>query len=231
MNKTKIEWADYSWNPIKGLCPEACWYCYARRIYERFDHYIFGKDHAAGDVWLDRRELDAPLRLRKSPKRRRIFVCSTFEIFNPIADGWRSDIFRVIERNKDLDFIILTKRPERIDRPIPPNVWLGVSLTGEKSEEYERVWYLSKAEAQVKFVSFEPLLRGFDVWELFDEFIPDWMIVGRLTGHGTQRDTSLKAIQDIVDFSREDNIPVFLKPNIRGIWPGPLIQEYPCRGE
>lgn len=36
MPKSKIEWTDYSINPIKGLCPVACKdnqgksYCYAR---------------------------------------------------------------------------------------------------------------------------------------------------------------------------------------------------------
>lgn len=35
MNKTKIEWADYTWNPVTG-CLHGCPYCYARRIAERF---------------------------------------------------------------------------------------------------------------------------------------------------------------------------------------------------
>ncbi len=36
MNHTKIEWCDYTINPVKGLCPMACKdnqdkeYCYAR---------------------------------------------------------------------------------------------------------------------------------------------------------------------------------------------------------
>ncbi len=36
MNKTKIEWCDYTINPVKGLCPMVCSYCYARRMYQRF---------------------------------------------------------------------------------------------------------------------------------------------------------------------------------------------------
>ena len=36
MNLTKIEWCDYTINPVKGLCPMACSYCYARRMYKRF---------------------------------------------------------------------------------------------------------------------------------------------------------------------------------------------------
>ena len=33
--KTKIDWADASWNPVTG-CLHGCKYCYARRIAERF---------------------------------------------------------------------------------------------------------------------------------------------------------------------------------------------------
>ena len=35
MKKTKIDWADSTWNPVTG-CLHGCEYCYARRIAERF---------------------------------------------------------------------------------------------------------------------------------------------------------------------------------------------------
>ncbi|HEY0087397.1 MAG TPA: DUF5131 family protein, partial [Candidatus Lokiarchaeia archaeon] len=35
MNRTKIEWTDYSWNPITG-CLHNCWYCYAKKLFTRF---------------------------------------------------------------------------------------------------------------------------------------------------------------------------------------------------
>lgn len=35
MDKTKIDWADASWNPVTG-CMHGCEYCYARKIAERF---------------------------------------------------------------------------------------------------------------------------------------------------------------------------------------------------
>ena len=38
MNKTKIEWCDYTWNPVTG-CKHECEYCYARRIAKRFGGY------------------------------------------------------------------------------------------------------------------------------------------------------------------------------------------------
>jgi len=43
MNKTKIEWADMTWNPVTG-CLHGCEYCYARRIAERFRGGGYGKE-------------------------------------------------------------------------------------------------------------------------------------------------------------------------------------------
>lgn len=38
MNKTRIEWTDYTWNPVTG-CLHRCPYCYADRQVERFSGY------------------------------------------------------------------------------------------------------------------------------------------------------------------------------------------------
>ena len=38
MEKTKIDWADSTWNPVTG-CLHGCEYCYARRIAERFSGF------------------------------------------------------------------------------------------------------------------------------------------------------------------------------------------------
>ncbi len=42
MNKTKIDWADSTWNPVTG-CYHGCKYCYARKIAERFEGGGYGK--------------------------------------------------------------------------------------------------------------------------------------------------------------------------------------------
>lgn len=44
-NKTKIDWADSTWNPVTG-CLHGCEYCYARRIAKRFCSNEHGKDEA-----------------------------------------------------------------------------------------------------------------------------------------------------------------------------------------
>lgn len=43
MNKTKIDWADRTWNPVAG-CLHGCEYCYARKIAERFEGGGWGKE-------------------------------------------------------------------------------------------------------------------------------------------------------------------------------------------
>ena len=31
-----IKWAERTWNPVKGACPEKCFYCYMTPINKRF---------------------------------------------------------------------------------------------------------------------------------------------------------------------------------------------------
>lgn len=219
MTKTKIDWANYSWNPIKGLCPEACWYCYGRAMYHRFKW--------PAELSWDQGDLE---KYGPIPKGSRIFVCSTMELFHPaIPESWRRWIFEDIEKHPDLTFIILTKRPERIDRAMPPNVWLGVSVTG--AGDWHLVRELQKTEATIRFVSLEPLFGPTPpIFQLPETF--DWLIIGRMTGHGKKHDPRSASIHYLVDVAKYRGIPVFLKNNLRDIWPGPLIQEYPdCRAD
>lgn len=236
MNKTKIEWAEYTWNPIKGLCPVGCWYCYARNIYTRFKldpkpTCSINELGAFGDRWHrgdghEKRDGCGPR------KTSRIFVCSTFELFHPEAARFRDDIFRVITGAPEHVFVILTKRPEYVDRPMPPNVWLGVSVT--RHDDFWRIDELTRAKADLRFVSLEPFLGDADDAQDFTNCIQrdgkrriDWIIIGRLTGHGHNYDPDLPSLKRIVCQAKKLGIPVFLKNNLRDIWPSELIQEYP----
>ena len=77
---------------------------------------------------------------------------------------------------------ILTKRAERMaeyfkNRPIPANVWLGVTV--ECKETKHRIDYLRDLEASVKFLSCEPLLEDLEKLNLHRI---DWVIVGGESG-------------------------------------------------
>jgi len=229
MQRTKIEWTHgpngepgYTWNPIKGICPVDCKtpdgksYCYARRMYQRFDKSIFGKYGPEPRLDLDTLMVDFP----KKPSR--IFVCSTFELFHPLADPYRNNVFKHINISPEHTFIILTKMPERIDRPMPDNVWLGTTIT--QFDEYARKIPLAKAKARIKFLSIEPMLGPLP--EVIYMGV-DWLIVGRLTGYGHKYDPGRSWIDRIVGGCKEGRIPIFLKNNLQEIWGQKLIQEWP----
>ena len=220
MNKTKIEWTDYTWNPIKGLCPVRCWFCYARAMYKRFkrDEKLF---YMIEDAWGESQF--------KKLKPSKIFICSTIELFHPkIKPHWRDQVFREIENNPQHTFQILTKLPENIDRPMPENVWLGVSVP-YPTMEHERVFDLLQIKAKIRFISIEPLLE-----EYFHGLIPiadlDWVIVGRLTGYGNKYNPDIESIERIIGDCRIAGVPLFLKDNLRPIMGDKIInqhQEFP----
>lgn len=211
MNRTKIEWTDYTWNPIKGLCPVGCWYCYARRMYKRFGW--------EDTIFMQESELYEPAKLKKPSK---IFICSTIELFHLEVKFNTGAIFNVIKENPQHTFQILTKFPENIDRPMPDNVWLGVTITGEEGS-WEKTAILHKLKAKKKFISLEPFLEH----RIFDWEGIDWLIIGRLTGHGRKYDPQRDWIESRVKIMRNAGIPIFLKNNLKDIWKEPLIQEFP----
>ncbi|HDY5488996.1 TPA: DUF5131 family protein, partial [Pseudomonas aeruginosa] len=62
-------------------------------------------------------------------------------------------------------------------REVLPNVWLGTSI--EEQETAQRVFHLKKTPAQIRFISFEPLIGS--VGEIDLSGI-DWAIVGGESG-------------------------------------------------
>lgn len=220
MQKTKIEWTDYTWNPIKGLCPVGCWYCYARKMYKRFgwNPKIRIADEFPGMIFM-------PLYDRKREViKRKVFVCSTFELFHPLVKKqWRDWIFDIIEYNNNLTFQILTKFPQNIDRPMPDNVWLGTTVTDDG--DMINTWRLRDHYAKIKFISIEPIFEHIDSWMIHHSC--KWIIVGRLTGYGKKHQPKREWINELVIKARDRRIPIFLKNNLKEIWGKPLIQEFP----
>lgn len=85
------------------------------------------------------------------------------------CDEARKRLFDVIERCTNLDFLLLTKRPEFMSDIIPAhwvktppaNWWQGVSISTKRDAE-ERLPLLAKMSARVRYGSFEPLLETID---------------------------------------------------------------------
>ena len=213
MQKTRIEWCDYTINPVKGLCRNDCWYCYAKRMYERFkwDKHI-------------RLDLNVFNDVQKLKKPSRIFVGSMHDIFgNWIPFHWIADIIEIISR---LDFqkhtfIFLTKFPQRyLEFIFPKNCWLGVTITGEENmlNKIKRWGIIDNIPDNISFISFEPLLG--EVEFLVDSKI-NWIIIGGLTPKPRHEK---EWVYGIIKHARFFDVPVFIKDNLK--WPE-KIREYP----
>jgi protein gp37 len=202
MSKTKIEWCDISINPVKGLCPVVCSYCYARRMYKRFrwDETIRFDDQVL-------------FNLPKEPKR--IFVGSTMELFGKwVKDSWMEFIFQTVNLYPQHTFIFLTKKPFNLIKysPFPKNAWIGVSTTGADSNSYlEDVF--RPIDATVKFISIEPML---DYTPLDLRWV-NWVIIGQQTPTREGTTPFVSWIKNIADDCYKLRIPLFLKNNLESL--------------
>ena len=218
MNKTKIEWCDYTINPVKGLCPMACPYCYARAMYKRFR-------------WNPEIRYDpsAWLGLGSLRKPSRIFVGSTIELFGDwINEQYLKWIFELPLEFPQHTFQFLTKKPENLPKwsPFPSNCHVGVTTTG--FEQYGVAGtYLPKIKARVKFISFEPLLERItdkdsqynsDMMALDLNFAGiNWVIIGQQTPVKAATTPKIEWISEIVEAADKVGVKVFLKDNLRSM--------------
>jgi len=208
MNKTKIEWCDYTWNPVIG-CKRGCSYCYARKMNDRF-HFISKWDEP--ELIIDR--LKNP-RMPKKPSR--IFVGSMSDICY-WHDFWVLDVLKIINEYPQHTFIFLTKDSLAYDRhKFPSNCWLGVSDIGDGNPTKTFYTYQDN-----KFVSFEPLLsRPEHTFRFYVNHGIKWVIVGGLTPMNKHKK---EWVDEIITWCRAALIPIFLKPNLH--YPE-KIQEFP----
>lgn len=113
-DKTGIEWADATWNPVTGCdkVSPGCDHCYAETFAERWrgteGHYF----ERGFDVQLRPDKLDLPLRWTKP---RRIFVNSMSDLFHDkVPDEYIARVFAVMALAPQHTFQLLTKRHGRM---------------------------------------------------------------------------------------------------------------------
>lgn len=201
MQKSKIEWTDYTLNSVKGKCPMACDYCYARRLYDRFkwDPTIRFEPEVMAD-------------LAKMPDGSKVFWGSTIELFHKsIPEEWLKFMFYNAKLFDNLIHIFLTKCPENLPQwsPFPDNCWVGVSAT-DHHQYLAGLRSLRDIDAPVRFFSFEPLLHRIDV--SYD--VLDWVIIGAQTPYSVKTAPRLEWVSEIIDATDEAGVPVFLKDNL-----------------
>jgi len=208
---SKIEWTDYTWNPITG-CLKRCDYCYARKMAENpFYHKAFPYKFVPHFYPERFAEVD------KIPVGSKVFVCSMGELFSDNPD-WTDDVMCTIKNNPQLTFQVLTKQPQRLTiySPFPKNCWVGIS-TPDWLKFSNSLGYLAGVEASVRFLSFEPLQEriSFDMMQkLIFPRVVNWVIVGQETPVKESTRPNPDWIREIITACNAANIPIFIKDNI-----------------
>src|ERR1700730_3971089 len=121
-------------------------------------------------------------------RRQRVFCASLADVFdNQIDPAWRFDLFLLIKQCDQLDWLLLTNRPQNILKMLPPvwgrgysNVWIGT--TAEDQIRFDQRWpYLAAVPSLVRFISYEPAIGALRLNALGPPH-PDWIIIGGESG-------------------------------------------------
>ncbi len=199
MNKTKIEWCDYTWNPVVG-CKHKCSYCYAKRINDRFK-YI--SDWSEPQFFKDR--LIHPSKIKKPST---IFVGSMCDLFGEwVPREWIHAILDIAKELPQHKFMFLTKNPVKYAGFLyAENIWLGATVENKKfKSRIEDMQYIAKHKVAKTFLSIEPILGDFNEVDFSGI---DQIIVGAMTG---QR--AIRPKPEWIDSIKHPNI--FYKDNIK----------------
>lgn len=176
---SNIEWTDHTFNPWRG-CTQispACDNCYAAAIAARFKSVVWGGPRKRTSVanWKN------PIKWQRMAaqffavhgRRQRVFCASMADVFdNQVNPNWRADLWDLILQTPDLDWLLLTKRPQNIEKMKPEfwdeikgHVWLGTTVESQEVAD-RNIPHLLHHDSAVRFLSCEPLLGPIDLINL-----------------------------------------------------------------
>ncbi|VAV84675.1 Bacteriophage protein gp37 [hydrothermal vent metagenome] len=210
MKKTKIEWTEATWNPTTGCTKVSagCKNCYAETMSFRLKAMGTSGYENGFQFSLMPERLVQPLNIKKATM---FFVNSMSDLFHEdMPFDYLNRVFDVIEQTPHHQYQILTKRENILNdyfskRKVPKNVWLGVTVENKKSRN--RIDILRNIDAEIRFLSLEPLLE--DLGEL-DLSNIHWAIVGGESGHKARPMKASWAI-NIKEQCKEQNVAFFFK--------------------
>lgn len=224
MNKTKIEYLDYTWNPIAMRCTpvsDGCRNCWHLAMVKRLaKNPSISKTereaYAGGPPFL--RNLNGPDGLRKSSI---IGVQLMGDLFHSsITYEQRVEIIEVMEMSNHI-FLILTKRSQEMKDFFcelfdgygrPNHIWLGVSVEDQKIAN-ERIPILLQIPTTHRWVSVEPMLGPVDIYPTpmhqGSECL-DWVVCGGETGPKA-RPLSPDWVRSLRDQCQAAGVPFFFK--------------------
>lgn len=160
---------NLQWNPWHGChkCSPGCLNCYVYYLDKK-------RDKDASVVTKSKTNFYLPLKKDKFgdfkiPSGIELATCFTSDFFLEEADIWRSEIWEIIKKRSDVQFLIPTKRIERFSKCIPKDWGDGydnvtIALTCENQEKAdERIPIFLKEAIKHRYIFVAPILEEVDL--------------------------------------------------------------------
>lgn len=178
----------------------ACKNCYAEAFAKRVGQDVWGPPETTARRFFGEKHWNEPRRWAKAAaaagERHRVFCSSMADVFeeHPALDAEREKLWKLIRETAyvthhgkpctigahighdahcrfGLDWLLLTKRPENVNRMIPsdvlPLVWIGTTVEDQENADKRIPELLEVIAARVRFLSCEPLLEPVDLSKYF----------------------------------------------------------------
>lgn len=178
--ETGIEWTDSTFNPWWGCTKisPACDHCYAADLDKRTGGSHWGnvpRRRTSEKNWNEPRrwQKKAAEFFAENARKRRVFCASMADVFdNQVPTEWRDDLWALIRECPDLDWLLLTKRPQNIEKMLPTfwdevkgSIWLGTTVEDQQRAD-QNIPHLLKHDSAVRFLSIEPMVGHVDLRNL-----------------------------------------------------------------
>ena len=120
-----IEWCDHTFNPWWGCqrVSPGCENCYAETFAKRVGQKVWGP--TSNRRFFGDKHWDEPMKwaatARKDRTRPRVFCASMADVFEDRSDLYdqRARLWKLIKATPELDWLLLTKRPENFEKFLP----------------------------------------------------------------------------------------------------------------
>jgi protein gp37 len=216
MKDSKIEWCHHTVNfwwgcsfarYLDGSVREECEHCYALLLSK-----LFSRGRATwgpnGNRWIRHEKAVAELQkldrdAGKRGVRERVFVNSMSDTFEDRDDlnAARSALWNAVPHLLHLDILLLTKRPQNVNRMVPQawllswpaHVWIGTTCGTQKAAD-ENIPHLLRIPARVRFLSCEPMVGPVNIYDManaplgcpWEDAKIHWVICGGESGPGAR---------------------------------------------
>jgi len=202
------------WNPWHGChkLSEGCRNC-----------YVYRGDAKRGidsTIVTQTKNFDLPIQKKRNgeykiPPGMEIATCFTSDFFVKDADEWRIEAWKMIRERSDLDFLMITKRIDRLFVNLPEdwghgyeNVTICCTVENQDRADYRLPLYIA-APIKHKIIICEPILEKINLRPYIGEWV-EQIVVGGESGN-TARICDYEWVMEIRDLCVENGISFWFK--------------------